>query len=1199
MALTGKFIADFESFYAAVQKAEVQLKGLETGAGKVSTSLNRMADSFSGRKVIQDAVLMAEAIERIGGASKLTAAEQTRATSTVEAALAKYRALGQEAPESLQGLSSALKAAATATKQLADDTAAVQAHVGAFSGGKIIQEADQIARAVAQIGGASKLTAAEQERVNTTVNAALGKYAALGQQAPKHLVDLANATKSAIVPMDKLAHEAELARQQFEHFSGGKVIDEARAMTTAVGQMGGATKLTGNEQAKVNSLLTEALAKYKALGLEAPADLKALENATRKLEPPMTLAGSAASVLQSTIGRFTIAGVAANAISSLASGLGDFAAQGLKLPAIQSSFERLTVGIKQNGHDLLANMTEGTQHMVSNIDLMQTANKAILLGLPVTSESMGELATAATTLGKAMGQDATKSIDDLITALGRSSPMILDNLGLTVKVGEANEAYARKLGKTSDQLTVAETKMAFYEAAMEAARKKTAQLGDQQPTLTNLITQGWTQIGNVVTDVAAKINVEAGKQFNLIQKMKDDLDRFGLSSAGTLKPPSAPNITNSGIQNVQSLDAALAALDNGLDKQREAAKKASDAIEAHAKSIQQLRDQLSGKGTIAAANDMVEALRGTVPIQHMTASAQETVNKTLGAALDVYKALGTTAPAAMNRLWLATAKGPAIISGINGALKDVGTQVDVTVPKLQFVTEIISGLPAETFKVLGDSVKPVAPEVRKATDSLNELAASLTQLAQIGGSAFGPILKSASALVSGLDAAAKANERWGGSAGIASAMFSDESTKTEKFAAGVASSAAIIQGAMNVWASSANDASKAAGAFHGAMSGAQAGAVFGPYGAAVGAAAGAIAGMIHTLTAGRRAVEDFAKSFDTVAAGSGFDELHAKMLKLGDEGERLWIKLTQQTKKGDKAAAARVIDEIQNALKTQQDADPDLNAGAAGYKTRADLEETAKKARSVYDYMRESGKYTATQIADAFEKAKAAQIAALGDVAAAQSDALSKLSAEYKTLSDSVGAEAEEAVMGVVETQQRARMAEIEADKKAIEEKLAQEQAAAAASGDTSKAEGQKAHDDLQQYYLDHPLVVPYSFQQTGPNPGGTASSAPASSASDPGPQPGFATGTPGLGYVDFGKQSPAWLHGREAVIPENRVGSLADQIAARLPASGAGSSDVYVSGVTIQSATDNPEELAAQIWEAVRRGGRPRERAFRALGLV
>src|SRR5690606_4055055 len=245
----------------------------------------------------------------------------------------------------------------------------------------------------------------------------------------------------------------------------------------------------------------------------------------------------AAGFLKTTFAQFTLAGLATTAIQKLTAGVGEFIDIGTKLPAVETSFVRMAVAAEQNANAMLAAMTEGTLGMVSNYDLMLSANKAFLLGLPATTDSMGELAKTATVLGRAMGKDATSSLNDLITALGRSSPLILDNLGLTVKVGEANEAYAEKLGKTSSQLTDAEKKLAFYEAAMEAARKKTAELGDQTLTLGEIATKAWTQIGNVIASSAATVNVglgavlSDGRQF--LQFLQDTVTH-GVSAATQL-----------------------------------------------------------------------------------------------------------------------------------------------------------------------------------------------------------------------------------------------------------------------------------------------------------------------------------------------------------------------------------------------------------------------------------------------------------------------------------------------------------------------------------------------------------------------------------------------------------------------------------------------------------------------------------------
>jgi predicted nucleic acid-binding Zn-ribbon protein len=115
MAISGKFAADFESFYSAVQKAEVSLRSFEQGGEKVSAALTRMGNAFSGQKIIQDATVMTESIRRAGGASILTAKEMASVNATVTEAIAKYKALGGTAPPAMHELAAATQKAETAT----------------------------------------------------------------------------------------------------------------------------------------------------------------------------------------------------------------------------------------------------------------------------------------------------------------------------------------------------------------------------------------------------------------------------------------------------------------------------------------------------------------------------------------------------------------------------------------------------------------------------------------------------------------------------------------------------------------------------------------------------------------------------------------------------------------------------------------------------------------------------------------------------------------------------------------------------------------------------------------------------------------------------------------------------------------------------------------------------------------------------
>jgi hypothetical protein len=118
MALSGIFQADFSPFTAAVDGAVIKLRDIESGAAKVSTSVSRIAESFSGSKVIQQATMMAEVFDRAGGAAKFTDAELARMGATGAEAAAKLRALGQDVPPGIQRIADEAKNADTQHRSL-------------------------------------------------------------------------------------------------------------------------------------------------------------------------------------------------------------------------------------------------------------------------------------------------------------------------------------------------------------------------------------------------------------------------------------------------------------------------------------------------------------------------------------------------------------------------------------------------------------------------------------------------------------------------------------------------------------------------------------------------------------------------------------------------------------------------------------------------------------------------------------------------------------------------------------------------------------------------------------------------------------------------------------------------------------------------------------------------------------------------
>ncbi len=378
MSVSARFVADFSSFTSAVDKAETKLSEFRTESAKVEGQLKRMGDSFSGKKILSDATLAVKAVTDLGGVTKLTDAEQKRLNATVSDAIAKYKALGQEAPADLIAIEQATRRTTEATDKMA------------------------------------------------------AGMAAMGVQ-------------------------------------GKKAFENLQASDKLIEGMSAAGKAVTDVGAKTSVITTKMLALGTAIGT-------------------------------------AVGNVAVGAVQSLGRALGQAAANGQQFSQLSVGFDALTASIGTTRDVMLSTTRTATKGLVSDLDLMQVTNKAVLLGLPVTAAEMGKLSGAAVTLGRAMGKDAVSSVNDLITALGRSSPQILDNLGLTVKVGEANERYARQLGISVSELSDAERKTAFYNAAMDLAEKKTQDLGDAQLTVTDQLNRMLTALGNIVTRIAAAGN---------------------------------------------------------------------------------------------------------------------------------------------------------------------------------------------------------------------------------------------------------------------------------------------------------------------------------------------------------------------------------------------------------------------------------------------------------------------------------------------------------------------------------------------------------------------------------------------------------------------------------------------------------------------------------------------------------------------
>ena len=257
-----------------------------------------------------------------------------------------------------------------------------------------------------------------------------------------------------------------------------------------------------------------------------------LNKTTKKTIDRTRILGGTVAVLRSKILLFNFAlGFAIRA-------MGKFASQSAKVDSMRTAFNTLSDSGEGAGI-ALNRLKKATNDTMSEFDLFQQANNAMVLGVSQNSDEMAEMFDIAQRLGRALGRDTASSVESLVTGIGRQSRLMLDNIGIIVKSEEAYKKYAKELGKTSDKLTDAEKKQAFLEATMESARAKVAQLGDELPTTQDKLDQLATSsvnfstaIGNTLSPAISGLSV---KTSSLLNDLTSLLNIFNHNKSATLE----------------------------------------------------------------------------------------------------------------------------------------------------------------------------------------------------------------------------------------------------------------------------------------------------------------------------------------------------------------------------------------------------------------------------------------------------------------------------------------------------------------------------------------------------------------------------------------------------------------------------------------------------------------------------------------
>lgn len=221
---------------------------------------------------------------------------------------------------------------------------------------------------------------------------------------------------------------------------------------------------------------------------------------------------------------------------------------GSESSAIRSSFRNLSGKEGLDANNFLKDLKKNTAGAVSELTLMKTVSKGKFLG--VDMKSMPTLLKFATIRAKEMGVETDYLVDSIVTGLGRKSPLILDNLGLTMnELDAAVIKVAKSHGKLITKVDEQTRAMYLTEAAVLVANDQIKQSSislDSNAFMLERATSKWDDLKEAIgkslsedilgrlaqlDDNLAKIGVTADETESSLGKIAGTLIDIGTSTS--------------------------------------------------------------------------------------------------------------------------------------------------------------------------------------------------------------------------------------------------------------------------------------------------------------------------------------------------------------------------------------------------------------------------------------------------------------------------------------------------------------------------------------------------------------------------------------------------------------------------------------------------------------------------------------------
>lgn len=150
----------------------------------------------------------------------------------------------------------------------------------------------------------------------------------------------------------------------------------------------------------------------------------------------------------------------------------------MDLEEAKGAFNNLATAAGANSASMLDSLRRASRGMTSELELIQSANRALLADSKVVIDNLDSIYRTAALGADALGISTTEAFDRMVKSISAMQTKGLKEFGINIDQSQAMDAFAASIGKVASELSIAEQETAFANAAIKEMEDLLARSGD-------------------------------------------------------------------------------------------------------------------------------------------------------------------------------------------------------------------------------------------------------------------------------------------------------------------------------------------------------------------------------------------------------------------------------------------------------------------------------------------------------------------------------------------------------------------------------------------------------------------------------------------------------------------------------------------------------------------------------------------------